>query len=80
MTDRWFARHRQEWIAETLRIFGFINRMHLKRKFEVSTAQASVDLRTFQANHPELIEYNQSTKRFELQERADDDQGDMVRS
>lgn len=80
MTERWFARHRQEWIAETIRIFGFINRTHLKRKFGVSIAQASVDLRTFMANHPGLVEYNQTSKRYELQGQADDDQGDMVRS
>jgi ribosomal protein L7/L12 len=40
MSD-WFIRHRQDWIKETLQVFGFINREHLERKFGVSTPQAS---------------------------------------
>jgi hypothetical protein len=52
MSDTWFVRQRQEWIAETVRIFGFINREHIERKFGVSTPQASIDLAAFQTNHP----------------------------
>lgn len=59
------VRHRQEWIAETLRIFGFINREHLKRKFGVSTPQASYDLALYMREHPGAITYNQSAKRYE---------------
>jgi hypothetical protein len=68
----WFTNHRQEWIAETVRVFGFINREHIERKFGVSTAQASIDLREFQASHPEgeshpeAIHYNKSAKRYEV--------------
>lgn len=66
MTEvRWFIRYRQEWIAETIRIFGFINRIHLERKFEVSTLQASHDLSLFQRENPGVIEYNRKTKRYE---------------
>lgn len=64
---RWFARHRQEWIAETIRIFGFINREHIELKFEVSTPQASMDLRTFMAAHPGVLAYNPTAKRYEAQ-------------
>lgn len=67
---RWFEQHRMEWIAETLRVFGFINREHLERKFGVSTPQASADLNEFQRLHPKLITYNKSTKRYEANERA----------
>jgi hypothetical protein len=63
---RWFERHRQEWIAETLRVFGFINREHIERKFGVSTPQASTDLQTFQRLHPNEIIYNKSAKRYEV--------------
>ena len=61
----WFVRHRMDWIAETVWIFGFINREHIERKFGVSTPQASTDLRLFQKLYPGVITYNLSTKRFE---------------
>jgi hypothetical protein len=64
MSENWFATQRQEWIAETLRIFGFINREHIKRKFGVSTPQASLDLREFQKRHPEAVVYDKSMKRY----------------
>lgn len=62
---RWFENHRQEWIAETVYIFGFINRVHIQRKFCVSTPQAACDLRTFQKNNPRAIVYNKTAKRYE---------------
>ena len=65
---RWFEQHRMEWIAETLRVFGFINREHLERKFGISTPQASYDLSEFQRLHPKAMTYNKSTKRYEVRE------------
>lgn len=59
---RWFEQHRQEWIAETLRVFGFINRDHIVRKFGVSTPQASKDLQTYQRANPGAIKYDLSEK------------------
>ena len=64
----WFVLQRQEWIAETLRVFGFINREHIERKFGVSTPQASMDLRDFQDKYPFSIVYNKSAKRYEAVE------------
>jgi hypothetical protein len=61
----WFVRHRQEWIAETVRVFGFINREHIERKFGISTPQASYDLSQFQSENPDAIQYNKSSKRYE---------------
>lgn len=61
----WFVRHRQDWIAETLRVFGFINREHIERKFGISTPQASMDLRQYQNERPGAIIYNRSAKRYE---------------
>jgi len=63
----WFVRQRLEWIAETIRVFGFINREHIERKFGISTPQASADLGLFQRANPGLIAYNTSSKRFERQ-------------
>ncbi|MBV5269011.1 MAG: hypothetical protein JZU55_02670 [Afipia sp.] len=65
MSDRWFINHRQEWIAETLRVFGFINREHIEKKFNISTPQASNDLARFERDHPGCMTYNKSAKRYE---------------
>lgn len=61
---RWFENHRQEWIAESLRVYGFINRGHLCRKFGISIPQASHDLRTFVRSNPETIRYDRSEKTY----------------
>lgn len=66
---RWFEQQRMEWIAETLRVFGFINREHLERKFGISTPQASSDLQEFQDRHPDMMVYNKSSKRYERNEQ-----------
>lgn len=62
---RWFEQQRMDWIAETLRVFGFINREHLQRKFGISTPQASIDLAAFMRAHPKAMTYNLSAKRYE---------------
>ena len=63
---KWFQNYRMEWIGETLRIFGFINREHIQRKFGISTPQASLDLRQFMTKNPCMISYDKSTKRYVL--------------
>lgn len=67
----WFLERRLEWIAETLRVFGYINREHLEKKFDISTPQASVDLREFKRRNPGVVSYNVSTKRYVLQRLAE---------
>ena len=62
---RWFEQHRQDWIAEALRVYGFINRGHLERKFGISTPQASLDLSRFQRDHRGAMSYDVNTKRYE---------------
>jgi len=64
MSD-WFRQHRIDWIVEIVRIYGFINREHIEKKFKVSTPQASYDLRDAMNEHPNIITYNRSTKRYE---------------
>lgn len=61
---RWFEQHRQDWIAETIRVFGWINRCHIERKFGLSTPQASLDLKKFMANNPGRIIYDKSAKQY----------------
>jgi len=65
MSDRWFFRRRQEWIALMLRVYGFINREHLQKMFDISTPQASADLQYFQKNNAGVMTYNTTTKRYE---------------
>jgi hypothetical protein len=60
----WFAKTRQEWIAETIRVFGFINRQHLMRKFGISMPQASADLQEFQRSSPGAVVYDRKGKRY----------------
>jgi len=60
----WCEQQRMDWIAETLRVFGFINREHLERKFGISTPQASKDLTSFQYRNPAAMRYDPSTKRY----------------
>jgi len=61
----WYRQHRMDWIAETLRIFGFINREHLMRKFGISMPQASKDLNDFKKLYPDEIAYDLHSKRYE---------------
>jgi hypothetical protein len=62
----WFVRYRQEWIGESLRVYGFINRDHLQRKFGIHQAQASKDLQTYLKHNPGALQYNPNTKRYEV--------------
>ena len=61
---RWFEQHRMEWISETLRVFGYINREHLVKKFHLSAPQASHDLQEFQKARPGEMEYDTRAKRY----------------
>lgn len=65
---RWFEQQRMDWIAETLRVFGFINREHLQRKFGISTPQASLDLAAFMRANPTAMAYDLSAKRYVAKE------------
>lgn len=60
----WAEEYRQNWIAETLRVFGFIQRKHLCRKFGISQQQAAIDFGRFQAANPDAMTYDSSAKRY----------------
>lgn len=62
--SNWFQRHRQDWIAESVAIFGFINREHICAKFGVTVAQASVDIRETLERFPGLMEYDKHAKQY----------------
>ena len=60
----WAEDYRQNWIAETLRVFGFINRIHLMRKFGISAQQAALDFAKFQTDRPGVMIYDKSLKQY----------------
>lgn len=62
--SNWFVETRLAWIKESVEIFGFINREHIEKKFGVSVAQASIDLREAQLRWPALLKYNKSAKQY----------------
>lgn len=68
----WAEDQRQDWIAETLRVFGFINRAHVMRKFGVSMPTAANDFTRFQAERPGLMTYDRATKRYVSTEKPKD--------
>jgi DNA polymerase I-like protein with 3'-5' exonuclease and polymerase domains len=61
----WCEQQRHDWIGECLRVFGFINREHLQRKFGISQPQASKDLNAYLKRYPKAMTYNLTTKRYE---------------
>jgi hypothetical protein len=63
--SKWFENQRVAFIAEMLHIYGFINREHLMRKFNISQPQASKDLKSFEQRSSGSMKYNLSTKRYE---------------
>jgi hypothetical protein len=60
----WYTEHRLDWIRESVDIFGVVRREHIVKKFGVSTAQASLDLREVRERWPDLIQYDLSAKAY----------------
>jgi hypothetical protein len=58
------------WIAARLRESGGINRKDLQTMFDTSSAQSSVDLRTFDQMNPGAMRYDVREKRYVLASAA----------
>jgi hypothetical protein len=56
--------------VETVRIFGFINRHHIVKKFRVSVPQASADIKQVLNANPTLMTYDASAKTYYLKVKA----------
>ncbi len=65
----WFSEQRIAWIKESVEIFGAVRREHIMKKFGVSVAQASHDLREVRDRWPDLIEYDLSDKIYKAKHR-----------
>lgn len=60
--SNWFTETRVAWVKETVEIFGSISRIHIQRKFGVSTPQASYDIGEALKRWPTLMYYDKSEK------------------
>lgn len=61
---RWAQQQRMKFIASQLAVGGYINRSHLVEEFQISTPQASIDLRAFQQINPAAMVYDKTLKRY----------------
>lgn len=61
---KYYQRERMEWIADCLRVYGFVNRKHIMRKFGMSHPQASSDMTLFRRRNPGAVKYDLSNKMF----------------
>lgn len=60
--SQWFINHRQQFIADALRIFGQVNRSSLVKQFDISMPQAANDIALFLRRNPEVLVYDGRTK------------------
>lgn len=61
---RWQVRHRMDFIWDTLKAKGRINRSDLMREYGISKPQASNDLRAFLAIYPGSMTYDKREKTY----------------
>lgn len=64
--SKWFKEQRIKYIEEHLLQHKSINRENIMKKFNVSIAIASRDIKHFKALNPEKIIYNNSSKKYEV--------------
>ncbi len=62
----WAQEQRLDFIEEMVRLYGFINRAHLVKKFRISTAQAAGDFRLFLKLNHGFIVYDKQAKHYRL--------------
>ncbi|HTE35732.1 MAG TPA: hypothetical protein VK630_04235 [Reyranella sp.] len=63
---------RLTWIADTLRIVGFVSRRQLMARFAIDAHLASLDLQEFQRRHPRAMRFDQARKHFVATREQDD--------
>ena len=68
--SNWFTETRIAWIKESVEIFDFVNRVHIQKKFGISTPQASYDLAEAMRRWPCLMAYDKSEKRYVAEDKS----------
>ena len=66
-TEQWAGRERLVFVERLAWWRGMVNRGDLQALFGISQAQASADLRAYQALNPQALVYQLSRKRYEAQ-------------
>jgi len=61
---RWQVRQRMDFIWDTLKAKGRINRADLMKEYGISDAQASKDFRDFLAMYPTAMTYDKRKKTY----------------
>ena len=64
--SKYFINLQLEWMHESLRVYGYINRSHLMTKYGQSNANSALDLKAFHERYPGFCKYNTVTMRYEL--------------
>lgn len=60
----WCVARRLDYIAWRLTVHGEVQRDDIVRNFGVSMSQASADLSAFEREHPEVMRYDKTLKRY----------------
>ena len=60
----WYHSEKMRWMKEMLEVYGFINRIHLMRKFKISNGQAAIDFRKFDELHGALWRYDNCMRAY----------------
>lgn len=58
---KFFPRQRLEWIADMMKVYGFINTSHISRKFDVSHQTATWDMQEYIRRNPS-VRYDKRAK------------------
>lgn len=62
--NSWFKKRRLEFILATLKQFGQFHRSCLVKEFEISEAQAAIDIKEFLLNAPPEVRYDVRMKMY----------------
>jgi len=69
---KWAEKQRHEFIDKFIKEKGYINRSDICDMFDLSTPQASIDLRKWLENNPNKLKYNLQTRRYELKDKENE--------
>lgn len=62
--SNWFTDYRQKWVMDFIQREGFITRQVIVDKFDISGAQATRDITAVRKEHPTVLEYSTTEKRY----------------
>lgn len=60
----YFSEMRVQWIKEQIHMYGYINRWMVEKRFNISSSQASLDIRYVREHWPDLLIYDKHLARY----------------